>query len=65
MPPYRFYTLAPDGKIDAASNHECADDEAALAHARTLGRAKPIEGWLGTRKVFLLQADGTVKQSGG
>lgn len=62
MPAYRFYVLAPDGRIQSASDHECADDQAALVHARNIIALKPIESWQATRKVFLLDPDGKVRQ---
>ena len=58
---YRFYLLKPDGRIEAASDHECADDAMALAHARTILRRQAIEAWQGPRKVFVLSTDGTVR----
>ena len=59
---YRFYILKSDGKIETAANHECADDQAALEHAKKIIDAKPIECWQGARKLFLLGPDGTVKK---
>jgi hypothetical protein len=59
---YRFYVLKADGKIETATNHECADDQTALEQAKTLIGLKPIECWQGARKVFLLDADGTVRK---
>jgi hypothetical protein len=59
---YRFYILKPDGKIETAANHECADDPAALDHAKQIVDGKSIECWQGTRKLFLLAPDGTVKR---
>ncbi|HUO02960.1 MAG TPA: hypothetical protein VMU31_09290 [Rhizomicrobium sp.] len=57
---YRFYVLKADGKIETASNHECADDGEALNHARKIIGRKPIECWQGARKMFLLHPDGTL-----
>ena len=59
---YRFYILKPDGKIETAANHECADDRAALDHAKKIIDGKPIECWQGARRLFLLDPDGTVKK---
>jgi hypothetical protein len=58
---YRFYVLKPGGKIETASNYECADDAAALEHAKQIVALKPIECWQGARKIFLLDPDGTVR----
>lgn len=57
---YRFYVLKSDGRIETASNHECTDDAQALGHARKVAGDKPIECWLGTRRIFLLHPDGRV-----
>ena len=59
---YRFYILKSDGKIEAAANHECADDNEALGHAKKILDNKSIECWQGARKLFLLSPDGTVKK---
>jgi hypothetical protein len=59
---YRFYVLKADGKIETATNHECADDQAALEQAKALIGLKPIECWQGARKIFLLDPDGTLRE---
>jgi hypothetical protein len=59
---YRFYILKADGKIETATNHECADDQAALEHAKNILDRKAIECWQSARKLFLLDPDGSVKK---
>jgi hypothetical protein len=59
---FRFYILKSDGKIETAANHECADDQAALEHAKTIIDGKAIECWQGARKLFLLDPGGSVKK---
>jgi hypothetical protein len=51
MVEYRFFLIAPDGRIFQAIEAECEDDGAALAQAR--GRREPsdIEIWEGNRLV--------------
>ena len=58
---YRFYVLKSDGRIETASNHECADDADALDHARKIIGEKPIECWQGTRRLFRFHPDGRVE----
>jgi hypothetical protein len=48
---YRLYILSPDDRIVAANELEHADDDSALAEARTLAlrHAATVEVWSGAR----------------
>jgi hypothetical protein len=60
MPEYRFYTLSKDGRIAGpATIHDLPDDAAAVRHAERLVEDRPVEIWLGARKVAKVEPEPT------
>ena len=46
MPLYRFYEFGKDGSCTRYTDRECADDDAAIAHANRLPNKFGLEVWL-------------------
>ncbi len=58
MPDYRIYTLAESGHIEWAPEVvDCANDNAAIEHAKHLLDGHPIQIWDGPRLVIVLKPD--------
>ena len=52
MPHYRLYTLDSNDKIISGFDHNCEDDQAAIALVReTWAGGQPAEIWHGTAKL--------------
>lgn len=55
MPVYRVYFLEADGRIKAPPKTiDCADDDAAMTHARQFLNDRIIEVWKGARRISTL-----------
>ncbi len=51
---YRFFRMNPAGLIDAAERARFADDEDALAFARTFSDGASVEAWRGNLRIAKL-----------
>lgn len=51
MASYRFYFMTASDRIARGQDIDCADDEDALARARSLHHAHAVEIWQERRKV--------------
>jgi len=59
VPGYRVYTLGEDGHIVGRADIDCLHDEAAVERAQNLADGHAVELWEGTRRIALINKDGS------
>jgi hypothetical protein len=56
MPEYRIYTISGGKMAGPSTELECASDDGAIEHAKTLLTGLDIEVWSGSRVVIRLKS---------
>jgi hypothetical protein len=56
---YRAFIIGKDGHFKRAEEFACADDNAALEHARQFANSHDVEVWQEARRIGLVQVSDT------